>query len=611
MRVRITDGRVARALLIGLTLWGLLMIVPDLYRVIDPLASVGLAADNDGRIYDVLGPFDRDTDSPAWTAGLRVGDRIDLEAMRCLPPSRVACSDLLSVVGGMGGVQLVRPGRVLVLTVRPATDGNQRIVSLVAMPPPLHWVERFVLLLTEIAGIAFLSAAAWLAWSRPSAMSWGFFLYAIWFNPGQDFVYFLVLQEHPPLLLAQELAASLAHGAACAGFVLFAFCVPKGEPDQPVSRSLLPGLLLLAVIVAAIQLMSFANAFGYQTEYAARATFFVDYAVDGFALWILFRRRRGQAPLNYQRMRWVIWGALIGLPAYILSGLLGSTALWQSLSGDDSVPENLFGFLLLVYGILGWFVFEAVRRPRVVNVSIPLRRITAFGLLLSVPALFAHQQIERLEKAFHLPSWAWIVLASLLIFLLGRLHDFAVELADRVFNHTFHRERAGFATLSEDILRAKNMTEIEELLSEGPIHLLNLASVAVFRAEEGVFRRRTAGSGWTAGMADRIDPGARPLAGISAGLPFHIDPADAEDLSFPPGLETPTLAVPVANRLKCFAVAFYGPHVTGADLTADEQAMLRRLAEDAALAYAHVESESMRREIELLKLSLSQTAGAR
>src|SRR5204862_480868 len=176
------------------------------------------------------------------------------------------CSDLLSVVGGMGGVQLVRPGRVLVLTVRPATDGNQRIVSLVAMPPPLHWVERFVLLLTEIAGISFPSSAAWLAWSRPTSM------------------------------------------------------------------------------------------------------------------------------------RWVIWGALIGLPAYILSGLLGSTALWQSLSGDDSVPENLFGFLLLVYGILGWFVFEAVRRPRVVNVSIPLRRITAFGLLLSVPALFAHQQIERLEK---------------------------------------------------------------------------------------------------------------------------------------------------------------------------------------------------------------------
>src|SRR5262245_13499701 len=123
MRVRIADGPVACALLIGLTLWGLLMIVPDLYRVVDPLGSVGLAADNDGRIYDVRGPFDRDADSPAWTAGLRVGDRIDLEAMRCLPPSGAACTDLLSVVGGMGGVQLVRPGRVLALRVRPATDG--------------------------------------------------------------------------------------------------------------------------------------------------------------------------------------------------------------------------------------------------------------------------------------------------------------------------------------------------------------------------------------------------------------------------------------------------------------------------------------------------------
>src|SRR5207237_2121123 len=150
------------------------------------------------------------------------------------------------------------------------------------------------------------------------------------------------------------------------------------------------------------------NAFGYPTEHIARATFFIDYGVDGIALWILLRRRHGQAPQNYQRMCWVIWGALIGLPAYILSGLLGSTALWQSLSGEDSVPQDLFSLLLLVYGLLGWFVFEAVRRPRVVNVSIPLRRITTFGLLMSVPALFAHQQVARLEEVLHLPGWAWI-----------------------------------------------------------------------------------------------------------------------------------------------------------------------------------------------------------
>ena len=39
-----------RILLIVLLSWGLLMIVPDLRRVVQPLASYGFIADNDGRI---------------------------------------------------------------------------------------------------------------------------------------------------------------------------------------------------------------------------------------------------------------------------------------------------------------------------------------------------------------------------------------------------------------------------------------------------------------------------------------------------------------------------------------------------------------------------------
>jgi hypothetical protein len=86
MRVRHSPGLARRILIIGLTTWGLVMIVPDLYRVLSPLDSAGFAADNDGRIYDVQGPFAQDSESPAWGAGLRVGDRLDLAAMRCAPP---------------------------------------------------------------------------------------------------------------------------------------------------------------------------------------------------------------------------------------------------------------------------------------------------------------------------------------------------------------------------------------------------------------------------------------------------------------------------------------------------------------------------------------------
>jgi hypothetical protein len=604
MRDRQTGGLAGRSLLIALTAWALLMIVPDLYRVADPLASAGFAADNDGRVYDVQGPFGLEEDSPAWQSGLRAGDRLDLMAMRCLPPRGSACASLLSVIGGMGGAQLVRPGRELVLSIQPATGGETRIVTVAAKRPPVNLLARLVLLLTEIAGIAFVVAATWLVWTRPGAMSWGFFLYAIWFNPGQNFVYYLVLQELPPLAIAHEFAVSLAHGAACAGFLLFALCVPDNELE-PRWRGLRRGLPVVAAVVIGLQLLSFANAFGYPTEVFARATFLADYAVDAIAVLILLRRQRGQPPRNYQRMRWIIWGCLIGLPAYILSGILGSTSLWLALWGPVSIPQDLIDLLLLVYGILGWFVFEAVRRPRVVSVSIPLRRITVFGLLLSVPVFFVHHQIEHLKEMLQLPTWGWIALASALLFLISRAHDLAVELADHVFNRAFRQETAQLAELGRQILRTDNMDDVERLLTSTPLRLFGLASAAVFREMDGVFRRRTDGLGWDTGDADIFDLHDTVLSSPAAGAPRAIDAADAERLGFPPGIAAPTLAVPIKNQLRWFAVALYGPHATGADLTADERALLARLADNAALAYAHVETEALRQEVATLQRQLS------
>ena len=46
------------------------MIVPDLWRVVQPLGSFGFYANNDGLIYNLTGPFDDETASPAWNAGI-------------------------------------------------------------------------------------------------------------------------------------------------------------------------------------------------------------------------------------------------------------------------------------------------------------------------------------------------------------------------------------------------------------------------------------------------------------------------------------------------------------------------------------------------------------
>jgi hypothetical protein len=136
-----------------------------------------------------------------------------------------------------------------------------------------------------------------------------------------------------------------------------------------------------------------------------------------------------------------------------------------------------------------------------VTVGIPLRRVTILGLLLSVPTLILHQQIEHLREgiseSFILPSWIWITIAAALLFLISRIHELAVHLTDRYFNRAVAQvgERLGNA-----ILNAGNFAEIEGHLVHGAHGALGLdppasfakragSSTAVRRTKAGMTRR--------------------------------------------------------------------------------------------------------------------------
>ena len=73
-----------------------------------------------------------------------------------------------------------------------------RQITLKAAPVPSNPFERFIVLMDQIAGILVVVAPAWLVWTRPRAMSWGFFLYVIWFNPGQVYAFYALLQANEP-----------------------------------------------------------------------------------------------------------------------------------------------------------------------------------------------------------------------------------------------------------------------------------------------------------------------------------------------------------------------------------------------------------------------------
>ncbi len=596
---------VGRTLLMALTLWALAMIIPDFYRLYQPLGSFGFYANNDGVITDVQGPFLQPTDSPAFQAGLRAGDMLDLEQMRCTHINTLRCA---SAMAALGGFRLVTSQRRAELVVAAAANRPARVIDIIAKQRPYNGWVLVVLLLDQLAATLVILAAAWLIWTRPGIMTWGFFLYVIWFNPGQSAQYYALLQLYSPVaLLTQNLVGVVAQGIGLAGFIWFALRAPtdKTAPRwKPVERS----LPFVATFLVMLLALSYANLIGFPTETVTRAGVISGLVVAVCGFVILLARQHELPPQDYQRLRWVIWGCVIGLPALVFADAGTTTTLLNFLWPNYSPPEQLWGLLYLINGVLCLLVSEAIRKPYVVKVSIPLRRVTILGLLLSLPILFLHQSIDHIREGISekvtLPAWTWVGIAAVILFLTSKLHDTAVHYLEWIFNRSIVRagERLGNA-----VLKSKSYGEIEAQLVQGVHDALRLASAGIFREQGHVFQLTAADHTWD--EATRIlDPNDPLLKPAHAHRPYDVDVAAAARNHLPDGPMRPILAVPVGDRLRCLGLALYGPHATGNALSHEERSMLAELADKAASAFMQINDAQLRRRIAALEAELATTA---
>ncbi|HEV8465694.1 MAG TPA: hypothetical protein VGQ63_11930 [Pseudolabrys sp.] len=581
------------------------MIVPDFYRLYQPLGSFGFYANNDGIITDVQGPFLQRTDSPAFQAGLRAGDRLDLEQMRCTLVNTLRCA---SAMAALGGFRLVTNQRRAELVMAATTDRPARVVDIIAKQRPYNGWVLVVLLLDQLAATLVILAAAWLVWTRAGIMTWGFFLYVIWFNPGQSAQYYALLQLYSPVaLITQNLMGAVAQGAGLAGFIWFALRAPTDQTTKrwrPVERSL-PFVAIFLVLLLAL---SYANLLGFPTETVTRTGVISGLVVAVLGFVILLARQHELPPQDYQRLRWVIWGCVIGLPALVFADAGTTTTLLNFLWPNYSPPEQLWGLLYLINGVLCLLVSEAIRKPYVVKVSIPLRRVTILGLLLSLPILFLHQSVDHVREGISekvtLPAWTWVGIAAVILFLTSKLHDTAVHYLEWIFNRSV--VRAG-ERLGEAVLKSKSYGEIEAQLVQGVHDALRLASAGIFREQDHVFQRTAADHTWDGAtrILDPNDPLVKPAHGHR---PYDVDPAAATRNHLPDGLMRPILAVPVGDRLRCLGLALYGPHTTGNALSHEERSMLAELADKAASAFMQINDDQLRRRIAALEIELETTA---
>jgi hypothetical protein len=604
----------SRLLLVVLATWAIAMVVPDLYRVFSSLASFGLVADNDGVIVNAVGPFATPSESPAVAAGIKPGDRIDLPAMRCIPLDSPRCKNLLSVLGGLGGKQVVLPGREIELVLRPADSGATQVVRMEAAHPAYGWGDRLVLLADTVVAIIVIVAAFRLVWVHPGKITWGFFLYAIWFNPGQTYVYYALLQQWPVAIFLQEIAEALAHGAGFAGLLIFALRFPTDAPSPPWTRFewIVP---VLGVVIAVLWLTSFANAFGFPTETLTSTAFLLGYAIDAAVLFILVQRRRALPAQDQQRMLWVIWGYGIGLSAFIFAEIAQSTSLLQHRLGL-SLPSAFIGLLYLLNGVLAYFVSVAVLHRRVISVAIPLRYgtiLTVLTLAVGIPIVNLHELLSHYQASLEIPEWVWLlVVAPVALILLQRLHEIGVHMMDRLLNRRFHAARHQLKDAGEAILKAPSFDEVDRLLVNAPLRALNLSSGAIFRKQGDIFRREHS-VGWDASPLRELrreedDAVFRSIdTCASARLPLHAwnRPGLKQEL------QAPCVAVPVcSDSLGAVAIVLFGPHENGNDIDQDECEMLRDLAIRGAGGYERVAFVLLSKEVTELRASVAALRAA-
>ena len=601
--------------MIGLAIWGLAVILPSIIQDVRPLAAFGLVSDNDGVLIDVVQPFEQAGQSPAARAALVPGDRIDLSRANCIPPGGEGCASIIPLLGGFGGLQYVWPGKEITLPILHGASPRSRTVHLQVALAPLRWPAQAVLLADTIVAVFFILTALRLVWTRPSPTTWGFFVYAVWFNPGQTYAYFAILQHWPTAVLIEQFAEAIIRGAGYAGLMTFALSFPTGQIGnawRPLGRA----TPFIGLALALMMLCGSANLFGYGTEVIVQATLLSGFAVDAAVLTVLFLRRRRLHPQDDQRMRWVITGFAIGLPAFIIAAICQSSALLQNWLGLWP-SQVLVGLLYLLNGVLAYFVGMAVRRRRVVSVAIPLRHGTILAgltLAFSIPVFWLHEKMGEYGHTHELPTWFWpLVIGPITVILLQRVHEIGVDLVDRTFNRRFHTARARLHRAARAMLGAGSFTEIDRILTAEPFGALRLSSAAVFRCIDGAYRRTERAIGWAKEAPRILLPDRDPLilSCTQTGDPVRLPRGIWDAACFPEEDQAPCLAVPVSGGAReANAIVLFGPHRTGSDIDRDEREMLRKLASHAGTAYDRVETETLRQEVTALRARLADMTGA-
>ncbi|HLJ61589.1 MAG TPA: hypothetical protein VKZ50_17840 [bacterium] len=559
-----------------------------------PLGVVCFDADNNGKVTSVHGC------APA-RGHLQEGDQIDLRA--------TAMTDRRAIIEGGGRVAHDRP---VVLQIIHANRARET-VELMPRPEDLRffgtkWPNTWTLMLDQLAGLFFIGLAALCVWRAPSPVTWGFFVYALYFNSGDLEVWWANLPAEAVRWLGWSLAVIASAGLA--GILMFALYFPRHSVRN--WRRAVVWLFFPFATLAALNLWSFRNyTEGISTEAVYDAYYYL-FLATYLAVFALFFRTYVTQPADRPRIRWVILGALSGLLCFILAEVYTQTSMLNNL--PLTIHQWQWQTLYAVNVLFPIAVTYAILRHRVINVRLVLNRsgVAAFGFIVVLVAyellyLTFHRRVER---------WPWIALAVGLISILA--HERLRKIKD-FMNWLFYRKwyiaERDLKKAAEGLTRVTQVEAVNHALIDVPANDLDLTLAGLFeRKTDEAFYRVHATPSWPGTLLQVIPAHDSLLASLQARPLVLSDGYWKGKLPAPQPypVQMPILAVPIAIGRVLSRLALFGPHANGETFDRDEVDIIDKLAQSAGLAYTTLQAEeveTLRSQIRDLQVPLKETPG--
>jgi hypothetical protein len=512
-------------------------------------------------------------DTPASRAGLRPGDRIDLSGVAPLTVNMITAGFVSS------------PGRAVTIGV--SRGGAFHNVTLRAVPEstvPFFIVLRILVYMVPVI-IGLL-----LVLLRPSAITWGFFLFALGAAgtpPGSVFGS-RFLNGWTQAAIWNDCVGVLRDTLPRAGLMLFVFALAHRRfTFWPIAAICATALVGFVSAVPAL-LDPAGKSLGVPSINSSVQIFTACMAVCG----IVYAYAHVASRLR-QRLNWIAVGFVLWLAVGILDSFLWPT--YESYAVHTALDATQIIFPLLVA--------YAIFRERVVDINFVISRTLVYGMLTAaIVGVFALIDLflsRSMESRFSLPVDVLVALA--LGFFFHAMHRKLDDAVDRILFRKRHIADVRLARAAKAIVHVDDRSAVSNYLTDLPVEVLDLTGSALYMRNSGDFSLERC-AGWQHQPAARLSASDALVTFLSSELetvrvrdvPMQAAPRDRHD--------TPVVAIPLVFRSELAGFVLYGAHEDGADLDGEEERALLPLVKNAAVTYDHIEAQALREENRTLRL---------